>query len=350
MSGVIGSKRSASSAARGASPSGSARSAAHWSGCAASSRTAWASWLWVVSTPPTRMFSTRFSSSTSDEPVALLLGGDERRDEVVGRRVAPAGDQRPDPGVELGDLAVDRRQLLGVGERDRVELALDPHRPVVQPRRRRASGAPITAAIVRDGYGLASAATKSHAARGARRRPQVVEDLAHRPAGSARTARGLSAGLTRPRRRAWSSPLMLMMLRDDLLVQRAVGDAEELREQHAREDRRPRAQELLARRAVEHDRRRAARGPATSPRRRAVRASPRASARRAARGRRGRAPGRSSSVTCVTSATLHQGAGGARGDRRIFRRKPWTSRHSSRRTRRAPRRRCGYVGHRHPSR
>ncbi len=65
VKGVIGSKRTTSSTAAGASSGFSARSR-HWSGWAANSRTAWASCDCVVSTPPTSTFRTRFMHSTSE--------------------------------------------------------------------------------------------------------------------------------------------------------------------------------------------------------------------------------------------------------------------------------------------
>lgn len=67
------------------------------------------------------------------EPVALLLGGDERGDEVVARRGSAHGQQLVGPGVELLDRALDA--LAVVHQARGIELALDPVRPIVQARR-----------------------------------------------------------------------------------------------------------------------------------------------------------------------------------------------------------------------
>ena len=67
------------------------------------------------------------------QPVARLLGLDQRRDQVVARRRPPARDQLVLVGVELGHRLLD---LLALGHQaGRVELALDHVRPVMKPRR-----------------------------------------------------------------------------------------------------------------------------------------------------------------------------------------------------------------------
>ena len=70
-------------------------------------------------------------SSMSTQAVALLLGRDERADDVV-TRVAPTGlEQCVTPEEELGDGTLDLRQL--GHQAGAVELLLDPCRPAVQP-------------------------------------------------------------------------------------------------------------------------------------------------------------------------------------------------------------------------
>jgi len=187
------------------------------------------------------------------EPVALLLGGDQRGDQVVGGRRAPVRDQRANPGVELPDLRVDPRERLRVRQRDRVELALDPHRPVVQPRRvlaRRAHHGRDRQRRVRLGDRLdevALAAVRHRA-------PQLLEEAAHRRAvavGGHARERGAD--------QLAQAPVVVAVDVDDvardLLVQRALGDAEQLGDLEPREDRCLGLQEVLAGGPVEHDRR-----------------------------------------------------------------------------------------------
>ncbi len=67
------------------------------------------------------------------QPVALLLGGDEVGDQILARCRAPRLDQRVLVLVELRDRLLDQFAL--ADQAGRVELALDPVRPVMQPRR-----------------------------------------------------------------------------------------------------------------------------------------------------------------------------------------------------------------------
>ena len=199
------------------------------------------------------MLRTRFSSSTpeSRSPSSSALIRVEIRSSAG--RLAPALDQRPDPGVELADLAIDRGELLGIAQRRRVELPLDPHRPVME-----ASGVPGRGAHhlgdhpgrVGAGHGLdeVAAAGRGH------RPPEILEDRPHRG----------PVAIDRPRRQrrvdelaeaAVIGPVDVDDVVDHLLAQRAVGDREQVGEQQAREDRRLRAQEELPGLAIEHDRR-----------------------------------------------------------------------------------------------
>ncbi len=171
------------------------------------------------------------------EPVALLLGRDQRRDQVVGGRAAPPLDQRPDPGVELGDLVVDRGELGLVGERDRVELALDPHRPVVQAVGVLGRGAHHRrdhAGRVGPGDGLDQVAAPGRGDV----LPELGEDLAHR--------RAPAVGRAGRERRVEQAPQAAVVgavdvddVVDDLLVEGALGDREELGQEDARGRSRP---------------------------------------------------------------------------------------------------------------
>ncbi len=133
VKGVIGSYRSASSTAAGASRSGSARRAAHCSG--------------APRQQPQRVRELRLRRVDAadqhvedevdqldvGEPVALLLGRDQLRDQVVAGRAAAQLQQLAGVGVELLDGPLDPRPL--AHQHRRVELALDPVRPLVQARR-----------------------------------------------------------------------------------------------------------------------------------------------------------------------------------------------------------------------
>ena len=161
-----------------------------------------------------------------------MLGGDQRGDEVVAGVVAAALEQLARPLVELGDGALDPLAL--VHQARPVELPLDPVRPLVQPRRvlqRRAHDRGDRQRRV--GLGESPRRTRS-----GRRPPTASQSSSRKPriAGRQRSAaRGVKAGLTRLRRRRWSSPLMWRMLRAHLLVERALVDAEHLGDLHARE-------------------------------------------------------------------------------------------------------------------
>ena len=115
------------------------------------------------------------------------------------------------------------------------------------------AGAPMTRAMVREGYGFAISATKSKLPAAAAAGAGSLEDLAHHG----------PVALDRPRaQRRVDEPAQPRVVGavdvDDvarhLLVQRPVGDVEELREQQPGEDRRLRAQELLSGRAIEDQR------------------------------------------------------------------------------------------------
>ena len=132
------------------------------------------------------------------EPVALLLGGEQRRHEVVARVAAARGEHALAPHVELAHRLLD--PLAVVHQAGRVELTLDPVGPLMQPRcvlqrsahdgrdRQRRVG------LGEVGHELAAAGI-GHAG------PELLEEARASPAASDRPTRGVKAGFTRLRRR-----------------------------------------------------------------------------------------------------------------------------------------------------
>ena len=205
------------------------------------------------------------------EPLALLFGGDQQRDQVLAGLLAARAHEAPGVLVELRHRLFDRRFLLG--HRDRVELALDPVRPVVQPRgvlQRRAHH-------VRNrlrGVGLGDVAHElagelsrvfplqpwwaDHAGlRGhpGAPRPHPLEDplqqLAHHRAVALDRARG-ERGVDEAAQAGVVGAVDVEDVAAHLLVQRPLAHVEDLRDRHSGEDRRARAQEELDRLTVEH--------------------------------------------------------------------------------------------------
>src|SRR5207302_938444 len=143
--GVIGSSRTISLTAA-AARSGSRPRSSHCSGCIANSRSPWASWLWVVSTPPTRTLRTRLRHSVSSRwspASSAWMSAETRSSPVVG--VAEVQDvalhllgERPVGDSEhLGDLqpreargARPQEQLAGLTIEHEVD-ALGPREPAL---------------------------------------------------------------------------------------------------------------------------------------------------------------------------------------------------------------------------
>ena len=145
------------------------------------------------------------------EAVALRLGGEQRRDEVVAGVPAPARRNiAPRTLVELARPPA--RSARARSSAPRRRTALDPVRPVVQPRRvveRRAHHGRDGERRVRLGEGLDELAAPV----GARPPPRAARGRSLMAGRQRSAARGVKAGLTRLRRRRWSSPLMWRMLR-----------------------------------------------------------------------------------------------------------------------------------------
>jgi hypothetical protein len=191
------------------------------------------------------------TSSTSDRAIARGLGGQQRGDEVVARRRAPALEEVREIGVQLVDRRLDAR---AVSDQERpVELALDRVGPLVQPRgvvRRRAEHRRDRQRRV----WLGDRADELAAPGVAHARPEVVEEAAHDRAVAIRGARGEG----RVDEVAQPPVVVAVDVQDvaaHLLGQRTVRHAEELRELEAGERRGAAAQEELAGLAVEDEHR-----------------------------------------------------------------------------------------------
>ena len=187
--------------------------------------------------------------STSDRRSPCLLGGDEGGDQIVGRIVAPALDQRARPFVELLAGALDRVEL--GHQAGRVELALDEIRPLVELGRvieRRAHDRRDRQRRV----GLGEGGHEVAAALAGERFPEPSQVLAHGRA----PAVGGARGERRVDQVAQAPVLVAVHVQDvaaHLLQQRALAHLEHLRDLHAREGGRARAQEEGRRLAVEHE-------------------------------------------------------------------------------------------------
>ena len=187
------------------------------------------------------------SASSSRSP--SCDGRDQRRDQVVAGVVAAALDQRARPLVELRAGALDRLAL--VHQAVRVELALDQVRPLVQPRRvleRRAHHRRDRERRV----GLGEVGHELAAAGVLERRPQALEELAHR--------RPPAVGRARREGRVHEvaqAPVAVAVDVEDvaphLLEQRPLLHPEHLGDPQPGEGRALRAQEERARLAVEHE-------------------------------------------------------------------------------------------------
>ena len=183
------------------------------------------------------------------EPVALLLGGEQGRHEVVARVAAPGREHALAPLVELAHRLLDPRAV--VHQARRVELALDPVRPVVQPRRvleRSAHHRRDRQRRVRLGevvHELAAAGV-GHAL------PELLEEAAHRRPPAVGRARREG----RVHQVAQAAVIVAVHVEDvaaHLLVERTVLHAEQLGDLHPREGRALRAQEEGRGLAVEHE-------------------------------------------------------------------------------------------------
>ena len=240
VNGVIGSKRRTSSTARGAS-----------SGLLGQQRPL----LRVVGEQPQRVGELRLGrvdAADQDvedevdeldvgEPVALLLGGDQRGDEVLAGLRAAAVEQLARVRVELGHRLLDGRALL---DHAHPELALDQVRPlpellrVVERRAHNRRDHLARVGLAEGGDGVA-AALVLHA------RPQLLEEPAHRRPPLLDRARG-EGGVDE----SAQPPVVLAVdvedVAADLLVERTVVDAEDLGDLQPRERERLRAQEELA--------------------------------------------------------------------------------------------------------
>ncbi len=182
------------------------------------------------------------------QPVAVLLGRDQKRDQVVAG-IGAAGIQQPVRiVVELEYGLLDLRPL---GQDVLGELLLDPVRPVVQAlgvRQRRAHHrrdrhCGVRLGEVRDEL---AAAGRGH---------RLVELLDEAPDGRAIALDG-ARGQRRVDQRA-QPPVIRSVdaedVLDDLLVQRAFGDAEQLGHQRARELELLRLEEEVDALAIEHE-------------------------------------------------------------------------------------------------
>ena len=183
------------------------------------------------------------------EPVALVRGRDQGRDEVVAGIVAAALDQSSRPLVELRTGSLERLAL--VREAVRVELALDQVRPLVQLRRvveRRAHHGRDRERRVR----LREVADELAAAGVLERRPEALEEVAHRGPPAVGRARG-----ERRVHEVAQPPVGVAVDVEDvaphLLEERPLLHAEHLGDPKSREGRALRAQEERARLAVEHE-------------------------------------------------------------------------------------------------
>jgi hypothetical protein len=179
------------------------------------------------------------------QAVAVALLADERGDQVVTRRVAPGGQQRVQVGVQLGTRLLDLVAVLE--ERRAVELALDPVRPVRQPRCVLARGAHDR----RDRQRRVGLADRLDEVLRARLR-ELLDEAAHDPApaiGRARRERRIDQVAQAP-------VVVAAEVEDvavDLVLQWAGADVEQLGDLPARKRRLPGAQEEARGLALEHD-------------------------------------------------------------------------------------------------
>ena len=182
------------------------------------------------------------------QPLALGLGRDQVGDQVDARVLAPRRDQRVGPDVELRDRLLDQPAL--GGQAPGVELALDPVGPVVQARRvgqRRAHH--VGDHQRRVGLGELLDELAVPVLRQAV--DQLAEESPHRRAVAIDGARG------QRRVDEVAQPTVVGAtdvddVLDHLLVQRPVGDPEQLGDRQAGEDRVLGPQEVLARGSIEH--------------------------------------------------------------------------------------------------
>ena len=189
------------------------------------------------------------------EPVALLLGGDQGGDQVVAGVGAAAAEQLAGVGVELDDRLLDlRRAPRAPSSRTGAGSSATSPTGGRGPRSARPSRSRSPARV-----GLGERLDEVGAASRRRgRRGELCEDARAWPGRQRSTARGVKAGLTRPRSRRWSWPVDVEDVAADLLEQRAVVDPEDLGDLHPREREALAAQEELARLAVDRDAARAA--------------------------------------------------------------------------------------------
>ena len=108
------------------------------------------------------------------------------------------------------------------------------------------SGAPMTVAIVSDGYGLAKSATNSQRPASATSLPELLEEAAHRRAPAIGRARR-EGGVHEVAQAAVIGAVHVEDVAAHLLVERAVLHAEQLGDLHAGEGRALRAQEEASR-------------------------------------------------------------------------------------------------------
>ena len=212
VNGVIGSNLSTSSTAAGTRP-GSRASAAHCAGWAANSRIAWDSWAWVVSIPPATTLRTRLTHSSwvsrtpsSSAASSVLMrsseGSRRRRSSSISTYSYNSPTAR---SIRAGSLA-----------RARMSNCFWTQPDHSCSRGASCGGAPSTAAMVSEGYGLANVATKSHAPQppgGTSPRSCHSRSRNPRIAGRHRSAaRGVNAGPIKARSRRCRSPVAFRML------------------------------------------------------------------------------------------------------------------------------------------
>ncbi len=212
VNGVIGSNLSTSSTAAGTRPGSRAR-AAHWPGWPANSRSAWDSWAWVVSIPPATTLRTRLTHSSW---VSFVPSSSAASSAVM--RSPEGSRRRCSSSVSTYPYSSPTARSIRSGSLARARMS---NCFWTQPdhscsRGASCGGAPSTAAMVSEGYGLAKAATNSHPAGPpggmsprSRHRPSRKARIAgrHRSA-----ARGVNAGPIRARSRRCRSPVAFRML------------------------------------------------------------------------------------------------------------------------------------------
>ena len=205
---------------------GRARSSSHWSGCSASSRTAWASWLCVVSTPPIEHVQHQVHAArrrTAGRPRARRRSASRsgRRRGRARRRSSSAPHVRR--RTRRTACSISSRSLGQVGASNWRWIQFDQS----CSRGASSSGAPITVAIVSDGYGLRTSSTNSQRPPSATAPTSSSRKLAHRRPVALDRARGQR----RVHEVAQAAVVVAVDVEDvagDLLVQRPVGDAEDL--------------------------------------------------------------------------------------------------------------------------